>query len=85
MVGDRKRPLTLSGNLRFSEVAKALKTIGLKFDLVITSPLKRAYDTATIVSEVLKIRNKVQVWKELSPEGKKKSYIEKYQNLKKNM
>src|SRR5688572_13732004 len=84
LASDRKRPLTSSGKLEISEIAKALKIIGLKFDLVMTSFLKRAYDTATIVSEVLKIGNKVQVWKELTPEGKKQSYIEKYQNLKKN-
>ncbi len=84
LAGDKKRPLTSSGKFEISEIAKALKIIGLRFDLVITSPLKRAYDTATIVSEVLKIGNKVQVWKELSPEGKKQSCIEKYQNLKKN-
>jgi phosphohistidine phosphatase len=69
LAGDKKRPLTSSGKLEVSEIAKALKIIGLKFDLIITSPLKRAYDTATIVSEILKHGNKVQVGKELAPEG----------------
>ena len=77
LAGDKKRPLTSSGKLEVSEIAKALKIIGLKFDLVITSPLKRAYDTATIVSEILKLDNKVQVWKELTPEGKKTETISK--------
>ncbi|MDW0120745.1 MAG: histidine phosphatase family protein [Nitrososphaeraceae archaeon] len=82
LAGDRKRPLTSSGKLEISEIAKALKIIGLKFDLVMTSPLKRAYDTATIVSEVLKIGNKVQVWKELTPEGKKTELYRKISELK---
>ena len=82
LAGDRKRPLTSSGKLEISEIAKALKIIGLKFDLVITSPLKRAYDTATIVSEVLKIGNKVQVWKELIPEGQKTELYRKISELK---
>ena len=77
LAGDKKRPLTSSGKLEVSEIAKALKIIGLKFDLVITSPLKRAYDTATIVSEVLKLGNKVQVWKELSSRGQKNRAISK--------
>lgn len=81
LAGDRKRPLTSSGKLEISEIAKALKIIGLKFDMVITSPLKRAYDTATIVSEVLKI-GKVQVWKELTPEGQKTELYRKISELK---
>ncbi len=82
LAGDKKRPLTSSGKLEVSEIAKALKIIGLKFDLVITSPLKRAYGTATIVSEILKIGNKVQVWKELAPEGKKTELYRKISELK---
>ena len=37
------------------EIAKAFKIIGLKFDLVVTSPLKRAYDTAMIVSHIFEL------------------------------
>jgi phosphohistidine phosphatase len=40
VAGDRKRSLTSSGKLEISEIANALKIIGLKFDLIITSPLK---------------------------------------------
>jgi len=80
--GDRKRPLTSTGKLEISEIAKALKIIGLKFDLILTSPLKRAYDTATIVSKVFHIVNKVQVWNELAPEGKKTDLYRKISELK---
>jgi phosphohistidine phosphatase len=75
--GDRKRPLTSTGKLEISEIAKALK-----FDLILTSPLKRAYDTATIVSKVFHIVNKVQVWNELAPEGKKTDLYRKISELK---
>ena len=80
--GDRKRPLTSSGKLEISEIAKALKIIGLNFDLILTSPLKRAYDTATIVSKVFNIVNKVQVWNELAPEGQKTDLYRKISELK---
>ena len=80
--GDRKRPLTSTGKLEISEIAKALKIIGLKFDLILTSPLKRAYDTATIVSKVFHIVNKVQVWNELAPEGQKTDLYRKISELK---
>ena len=80
--GDRKRPLTSTGKLEISEIAKALRIIGLKFDLILTSPLKRAYDTATIVSKVFHIVNKVQVWNELAPEGQKTDLYRKISELK---
>lgn len=79
---DRKRALTSTGKLEISEIAKALKIIGLKFDLILTSPLKRAYDTATIVSKVFNIVNKVQVWDELAPEGQKTDLYRKISELK---
>jgi phosphohistidine phosphatase len=82
LAGDRKRPLTSAGKVEISEIAKALKIIGLKFDLVITSPLKRAYGTAMIVSDVFNIGNKVQVWNELAPEGKKTDVYQKISQLK---
>lgn len=68
MTSDRIRPLTSAGKAEIHEIAKALKIIGLKFDLVVTSPLKRAYDTAMIVSDIFNIGNKIQVWNELAPE-----------------
>ena len=78
---DGIRPLTSTGKLEISEIAKALKIIGLKFDLILTSPLKRAYDTAMIVSEVFNIGNKVQVWNELAPEGQRTEIYRKISQL----
>ena len=80
MVGDRKRPLTSSGKLEVSEIAKALKKIGLKFDLVITSPLKRACDKSLNL-KVFDIGNKVQIWNELPPEGQKTDLYRKISEL----
>jgi phosphohistidine phosphatase len=79
---DRIRPLTSAGKSELFEIAKALKTIGLKFDLVVTSPLKRAYDTAMIVSDVFNIDSKVHVWNELAPEGKKTDVYHKISQLR---
>jgi phosphohistidine phosphatase len=79
---DRIRPLTSAGKSELFEIAKALKTIGLKFDLVVTSPLKRAYDTAMIVSDVFNIDSKVHVWNELAPEGKRTDLYHKISQLR---
>lgn len=79
---DKIRPLTSAGKAEIFEIAKALKTIGLKFDLVVTSPLKRAYDTAMIVSDVFNIGSKVQVWNELAPEGKRSEVYRKISTIR---
>jgi len=79
---DRVRPLTSAGKAEILEIAKALKIIGLKFDLVVTSPLKRAYETAMIVSEIFKIGDKVQTWNELAPEGKRIEVYSKISQLR---
>jgi phosphohistidine phosphatase len=79
---DRVRPLTAAGKVEIMEIAKAFKIIGLKFDLVVTSPLKRAYDTAMIVSNIFDIGNRVQVWDELAPEGQRTEVYRKISRLK---
>ncbi|HEX2304876.1 MAG TPA: phosphohistidine phosphatase SixA [Nitrososphaeraceae archaeon] len=79
---DQRRPLTSTGKVEILEIAKALKIIGLKFDLVITSPLKRAYDTAKIVSNIFNIGDRLQVWNELAPEGQRTDVYRKLSQLR---
>jgi phosphohistidine phosphatase len=68
-IGDRSRPLTSTGNAEVLEEARALKSIGIKFNVIVTSPLKRAYETANIVANIYKKKNILKVWNELAPEG----------------
>ncbi len=79
---DRIRPLTTAGKAEILEIAKALKIIGLKFDLVVTSPLKRAYDTAMIVADIFSIGNRLEVWNELAPEGQRAEVYRKISKLR---
>lgn len=81
MVGDRSRPLTSTGKAELLEEAKALKRTGVKFDLIVTSPLKRAYDTASIVANIYKKKNILKVWNELAPEGSKTDVYRKISQL----
>lgn len=46
-------PLTEKGKLEALEEARRLAAEGLRFDLIISSPLSRAYDTAKIIAESL--------------------------------
>jgi phosphohistidine phosphatase len=46
---DEMRALTVEGRNRMREVVKGLVKLGVEFDLLLTSPLKRAVETAEIV------------------------------------
>lgn len=46
---DRRRPLTGAGVRRTRAVARRLLALGLRFDLLLTSPLRRAQQTADLL------------------------------------
>lgn len=46
---DDERPLTSEGKRKTEQVAKRLQVLGLRFDLILTSPLTRAKQTAEIL------------------------------------
>ena len=50
----------------------------MKFDVIITSPLKRAHQTGSIVAKIFNIENKLIDWHELQPESNR---IELYRKL----
>jgi phosphohistidine phosphatase len=50
---DRSRRLTPAGRRKMRAAAAGMRTIGLRFDLLLTSPFSRAAETAAIVSEAL--------------------------------
>ena len=66
---DFHRPLTVAGKREVRDIAKSLKETGVKFNFIITSPLKRAYQTASIVVMVFKRKSNIETWDELKPEG----------------
>ena len=68
---DSERALTVAGQKEIGEIASSLKELGITFDLIISSPLKRAHQTAAIVAKILKKEKKMQDWNELKPEGNK--------------
>jgi phosphohistidine phosphatase len=52
---DLERPLTEKGVLQMKRTAKAFKNMGVKVDAIITSPLKRAVQTAQIVGKIFEM------------------------------
>src|SRR5712692_6561509 len=78
---DAERTLTGAGKKEVAEIARSLKRLKIKFDLIATSPLKRAYETAVTARSVLNVgKNALEVWNELQPQGNK---IELYRKLSK--
>ena len=75
---DFVRPLTDAGATDVTHMAEWLEDLGVKFDAIITSPLKRAHQTASIVSKIFNIENNLIKWEELRP-GRNR--IEFYQKL----
>ncbi|HWO01952.1 MAG TPA: phosphohistidine phosphatase SixA [Blastocatellia bacterium] len=55
---DEKRTLTSEGRDRMREVARGLRKLGVQLDLLLTSPLVRATETAEIVADALGISKK---------------------------
>lgn len=49
--GRRDEPLTKKGIEQAHEIADNIKEIGISFDVVYSSPLQRAFETAKIISE----------------------------------
>ena len=78
---DAERPLTAEGRDELEDVARSLARLKLKPNHIISSPLKRASETATIVARALKGKAKVEIWDELKPEGSKQELYKKLSKL----
>jgi phosphohistidine phosphatase len=74
---DSERPLTVAGQKEVTDISNSLKDIGIKFDFIISSPLKRAHQTAAIVAKTFKKEKKMENWNELKPEGSRRELYRK--------
>ena len=79
---DFERSLTVAGQKEVAHIAKSLKDLGIKFDFILTSPLKRAHQTAAIVSKIFKNEKKMEDWNELKPEGNRPELYRKLTQFK---
>ena len=70
---DAQRPLTDEGRKKTRQVAKRLYDLGLRFDLLQTSPLVRAQQTADIFTDLF--ATPVQQSSELAPEGNFETWL----------
>lgn len=73
---DAERPLSARGKQRLWRITEAMRTMELKFDAVVSSPLLRARQTAQIVTEALELRRKLILTEQLAPAGSPQLLIE---------
>lgn len=64
---DFDRPLTREGKNRMSQSADTMLDLDLEIDLIITSPLKRALQTAQIVAHRLDLEDSLVIDERLAP------------------
>jgi phosphohistidine phosphatase len=80
---DSERALTISGRAEVEAVAKALAKLNVNFDIIATSPLKRALQTAEILAKSSKAKKgTVEEWEELKPEGDRQELCHRLSRLK---
>ena len=82
---DFDRPLTSTGQKEVESISISLKKLKINFNRIITSPLKRAHQTAVIVSNVFAIEDRVEDWGELKPEGNRLELYKKLSQLKSDL
>jgi phosphohistidine phosphatase len=73
---DAERPLTPEGNRQLRQNAAAMRKMGLRFDLILSSPYLRAKQTAEIVAKSLKQQKKLAFSNELTPGGNPRVLIQ---------
>lgn len=73
-IKDEERTLTKEGQDKTKAVAKRLYDLGLRFDIILTSPLVRSLQTAEIFS-FLQPKGELQVSTDLAPNGDIHSWL----------
>jgi phosphohistidine phosphatase len=79
------RPLTEEGIEKISKAAKGIIRVVDDVDVILTSPLVRAADTAKIVADALNVESKLQICHELAPGSSLQNllaYLAKYKKLR---
>jgi phosphohistidine phosphatase len=72
---DADRPLTPKGKRQLRDTCRALRNMKLHFDLILSSPLLRARQTAEIVAKQLKCKKRLHFSDALQPGGEPKRLI----------
>jgi phosphohistidine phosphatase len=73
---DTKRPLVQKGVVRLRRSAEGLTALGITFDVILTSSLTRARQTADVLAEGLPGKPAIHVMESLAPGGTFNAFVE---------
>jgi phosphohistidine phosphatase len=73
---DEDRRLTGEGKRKLREVVAGMRAVEIEVDLVLTSPLVRARETAAIVAEAYDHEDRVEILNALSPGGRPSTVLD---------
>ena len=76
---DSDRPLTPKGERKLRKIARAMQALDLSFDCILSSPYRRARQTAEIVAECLGLSRFVDFSDILAPAGNPRKLLEQVQ------
>lgn len=72
---DSQRPLTEQGCKKMERIASALSRLGMKPDMIVSSPYVRAHQTAQILALALKYKQEIEFNEALVPMGEADTII----------
>jgi len=78
---DADRPLTAKGKQKLWRMTEAMQLLEVRPEVVISSPLLRALQTAQIVTEALELRKKLVLTDHLAPGGNPNALLEQINAL----
>lgn len=73
---DSQRPLTEAGRKKMKKIAKGLRQMDVELDAILSSPYVRARDTAKILADEFKMKNRIAYSDNLIPPGNFEKLIE---------
>ena len=79
---DAERPLIPKGRRQLHKITTAMRALDLRFDVILSSPLVRARQTAEIVAVDLKAKQRLAIADELKPNGDANKLAKKINALK---
>ena len=81
-VKDSEWALTPKGSQRTKQLAEALAQMEISFDVILSSPLVRARETAEIIARGLKFAGKVEMTEALTPFGSMENIVHQLSTLR---
>jgi phosphohistidine phosphatase len=79
---DADRPLTTKGRRKLRGAAAAMRAMDLSFDVILSSPLVRARQTAELVANAMRSRHKLELTELLAPGASAARLVRRLNQLK---